>query len=194
MARIARRIAILLLLPALGCIAGLAYMSSVSSDSRIPWQTLGSPPEVPDEFLSTLGTIVVGSPSGRAYKFEGCDPLCWSELPSVPTKEIPLAYNLCGTAQPPPLDGVIVSTSECTPWGLGYQYRAFAVTRDGSVHYWLKQFGGEFDFGLLVFPVGGAAALMVLAILILAYLYFVDLLHYLETRSRRHPPEDPTHS
>jgi len=194
MPRLARRIMILLLLPTLGCIAGLAYVSSMSSDSRIPWEALGSPPEVPNEFLSTFGAIVVRSPSGRAYKLEGCEPLCWSALPSVPTKQTPLVYNLCGTVEPPLLDSAIVSTSECTPWGLGYQYRAFAVTRDGSVHYWLKQYGGEFDFGLLVFPIGGAVALMVLAILVLAYFYFVDLLRYLEKRSRRIPPDDPTHS
>ena len=178
------RAALLILLPLVGCLLGARYAAHISSDSTIPWESLGSPPEVPDEFLTTSPHIVVGSPSGAAYAYEDCNPECWSQVVPPPLAQTPVMEPLCGATAPPPLADQILFWEECTRWGLGFQYRAFAVTKDGSVFYWLTQFGGEFDYGLLLFPLGGALLLLVPAALLVALLYFLDFLARLRARAR----------
>jgi hypothetical protein len=182
-----KRIGLLIIFSLAGAVIMFIYGRASLQGAFNKWGPLGKPPGGADKFVAF---DYVQTASGDIYRYdykEGCIDDCWvkSDAPSSDNSKYDLPSGACSDLSSPALDNFVDSRAVCELYGVGISMKIEAIDKKGFVYSW-SHTSGEWD-GLIPWIssfIGAAAGLMIGLIVLLVILY-LDLLKWLQKRAKQ---------
>ena len=151
------------------------------------WEPLGKPP---GNAVKLIAFGYVQTASGDIYQYdykEGCIDDCWvrSAAPTPDDSEYDLPSDACSDLPAPALDNFVDSRTVCELYGVGLSMTIEAIDKKGFVYSW--RYGtSEWDSAIpWVSSFIGAAAGLMIGLIVLLVILYLDLLKWLQKRAKQ---------